>query len=318
MPRVSIVIPTFNRRALLEEAVRSALAQRFTDLEVVVSDNASEDGTEAAVRPLLADPRLRYHRNPVNLGMVGNWRRAVLELARGEWFLILSDDDLLLDPGYVSKAMALADRHPGLALVYAEGVVLDEATGRRRALLLPFGEVAPGPAVFASRDRVAPMDFTLCNVLFRRELAREIGAFDDPKDICCDSVLFLESCLRGDVGVIHEQVSLYRLHGANLLKRQTEDLEGYAASPAYYTVPRRAAVARRALTEAQLAAFDDRARRAIRRAILRVARQRPGGVREFVGHLRRRDGPMLEAALRHPVFQLKLASQRLLGLLRRR
>jgi glycosyltransferase involved in cell wall biosynthesis len=316
MPRVSIVIPTFNRLAMLEEAVRSALAQRHPDLEVLVSDNASDDGTEAAMQAHRLDPRFRYHRNATNLGMVGNWRKAVLELARGDWFLILSDDDLLLDADYVAKAMALVDRHPQVALVYAEGLLVDEATGTRQELRLPFGEVAAGPAVFAARDRVRPMDFTLCNVLFRRSLALELDAFDDPRDICCDSVLFLESCLLGDVGVIHEPVSLYRLHGANLLKRQTDDLAGYAASLAYYTRPRRMAVERGALTPAQLAAFDEAARRAIRRAILRVARRRPGAVGEFVGHLRRADPPLLEAALRHPLFRLKLAARRLAGRLR--
>ena len=67
-----------------------------------------------------------------------------------------------------------------MALVYAGGWVVDERRGRRRELRLPFGEVTPGPVVFASRDRVKPLDFTLCNVLFRRALAVELDAFSDP------------------------------------------------------------------------------------------------------------------------------------------
>ncbi len=195
MPRVTVVIPTFNRQAMLLEAVQSALAQRYGSFEVLVSDNASEDGTREAMAAFAADPRFRYVRNATNLGMVGNWRSAVFEHARGEFFLLLSDDDVLLDPGYLAKAMALVDRNPGLVMVYANGYVLDEATGRRTELRLPFAEVERGITIFAARDRILPQDFTLCNVLFRRSLAMELGAFGDPFNICCDSELFLKSCL---------------------------------------------------------------------------------------------------------------------------
>lgn len=316
MPRITIVIPTFNRRALLEEAVRSALAQTWPDLEVLVSDNASDDGTEAAMAPFRADPRFRYHRQPTNLGMVGNWRSAVVDQATGDWFVILSDDDLLLEPGYLEKAMGLVARHPGVVLVYAGGWVVNETTGRRKVLRLPFGEVARGVEVFASRDRVRPVDFTLCNVLFRRDLALSLQPFGDPFDICCDSRLFLEMCLHGDVGVIHDLVSLYRIHGTNLIKRRHEDLRVYAHSMSYYFAPRRLAVARGALTPAQLAAFDERARKAIRRTVRQVGRLDPGRGQELAVLLRQADARLTDEALGQPWYRLTSAGRRWLGRLR--
>lgn len=318
MPRISVVIPTFNRRAMLVEAVRSALAQTWPDLEVLVSDNASDDGTEAAMAPFRADPRFRYHRNATNLGMVGNWRGAVVEQATGDWFVILSDDDLLLDPDYLRKAMALVARHPDLVLVYAGGWVVDESTGRRRSLRLPFGEVARGVEVFASRDRVKPLDFTLCNVLFRRPLALSLQPFGDPYDICCDSRLFLEMCLHGDVGVVQDLVSLYRIHGANLIKRHHEDLRIYAHSMSYYFAPRRLAIERGALTPAQLAAFDERARKAIRRTVKLVTRRTPGRGRALVELLRQADARLTDEALGQPWYRLGEAVRAWLDRLRGR
>lgn len=321
MPLVSIVVPTFNRVAMLREAVESALAQRHPELEVVVSDNASEDGTREAALAWRADPRFRYHRNATNLGMVANWRRAVFEHARGDWFLILSDDDRLLDPDYLSKAMALVREHPGVVLVYADGYVLDESTGRTEALRLPFGTVEEGTTVFASRDRVLPQDFTLCNVLFKRSLALELDAFANPLNICCDSELFLKSCLFGQVGVVHDPVSLYRVHGANLILQRHEDPRVYGAMLDYYLEPRRLAVERRALTRRQLRAFDQVTRRAMRRTILALERAHPDRVDDLVEHLWTREPRLAFRALlngRHARRALPLVGRRLRAALGRR
>ena len=310
-PRVSIVIPTFNRVAMLREAVESALAQRFDDLEVLVSDNASEDGTREAMDAYRSDPRFRYLRNETNLGMVGNWRKAVFEAARGEFFLILSDDDTLLDPGYVAKAMALVDRHPDVVIVYANGYILDEGSGVRRELRLPFGSLEKGTTVFASRDRVRPQDFTLCNVLFRRRLALELDAFRDPFNLSCDSELFLKACLFGNVGVIHDFVSQYRIHGANLIFRRHEDPRYYAANLDYFLEPRRLAIARGALTPRQLRAFDRMARRSMRRTIEAVGEHHPAHLRGLVRRLWSAEPGLTLRVLCQPRLHARLAWQAL-------
>jgi glycosyltransferase involved in cell wall biosynthesis len=90
---VSIGIPTYNRREYVLRAVNSALAQTYSNIEVVVSDNASTDDT---VKYLAAidDRRLVILRHPTNTGMVANFN-ACLGAATGELFLMLSDDDWL-------------------------------------------------------------------------------------------------------------------------------------------------------------------------------------------------------------------------------
>jgi len=309
MPRVSIIIPTCDRLAMLREAVESALAQRYGDLEVLVSDNASRDGTREAMAAYLSDPRFRYFRNETDLGMVGNWRKALFERAQGDYFLILSDDDCLIDRDYVSKAMDLVQRHPDVVIVYADGYILDDSTGRRRELRLPFGSLERGTTVFATRDRVLPQDFTLCNVLFKRSLALELDAFDNPLNICCDSELFLKACLFGNVGVVHDLVSQYRLHGANLILRHHEDMRIYSASLDYVIRPRRMAIEKGVLTPRQLGAFEEIARRAVRRTILLVGERHPGRVLEFIGQLWRADRWLTFRALCKPRLLAKLARQ---------
>jgi len=76
MPKVSILIPVFNRKDYIAECIQSALDQTFTDFEVVVVDNASEDGTWEICQQFAAnDQRVRIFQNDTNIGPVRNWRR---------------------------------------------------------------------------------------------------------------------------------------------------------------------------------------------------------------------------------------------------
>ena len=219
MPKISVVIPTYNRAVYLDAAIASVLAQCGADFEIIISDNGSLDNTQAIVNKYLVDSRVRYYRNEQNIGMVRNWRKAIYEYATGDWFILLSDDDYLIDPAYLAKASQLIQNNPKLMMVYAEGFLLDESTGRQTLLKLPFEGIVDGVEVFASRGSVKPQDFILCNIVFNRRMTIELNAFANPDNLACDSELFLKLAIMGDVGVINEQVSVYRFHSENLLKK---------------------------------------------------------------------------------------------------
>ena len=102
-PLFSICIPTFNRKELLYQAIRSALLQTYRNIEVVVSDNSSDDESAKMIQNI-NDSRIRYFRNDSNLGAAANWERCV-HLADGDFFSWLQDDDLLL-PHFASDAVA--------------------------------------------------------------------------------------------------------------------------------------------------------------------------------------------------------------------
>jgi len=310
-PRLSILIPTFNRAEMLVEAVDSALAQTYPNLEIIVSDNASTDGTAAVMARYQGEPRLRYHRNETNLGMVGNWRQAVRDLATGEFFLLLSDDDSLLDPDYLARAARLIQAHPEVVLVYGEGWLLDTLTGERKELRLPFQEVEAGPGVFASRNTVSPQDFILCNVLFHRGLSMELDAFSDPLDLCCDSELFLKLCLFGQVGVLKGMASLYRLHGGNLIKTVQANPDLLAHSVNMYLAPHRLALDKGILSAPERAAFERTARTALMRAVLAMREHHPARYRGFIADLRAAAPDLMRQLFGWPRFQRKLLTLRL-------
>ena len=110
-PRVTLGVPVFNGGPFLPETLDSLLNQTFSDLEVVISDNASTDRTEEICRAYAArDPRVRYYRNDVNRGAAWNHNR-VFELARGEFFKWSAADDLCA-PEFLTLCVAALDRDP--------------------------------------------------------------------------------------------------------------------------------------------------------------------------------------------------------------
>lgn len=107
-PRVSIGMPVYNGARYVPEALDSLLGQTFADFELVISDNASTDGTEEVCRAYAArDPRIRYVRQPGNIGAVANFRY-VLEQARGEFFMWAAHDDQW-DSSFLSASTAILD-----------------------------------------------------------------------------------------------------------------------------------------------------------------------------------------------------------------
>jgi glycosyltransferase involved in cell wall biosynthesis len=119
-PLVSVGIPTFNRARSLERALRSVLAQTHSDLEVVVSDNASDDQTQALCGSIAdQDPRVRYIRQATNVGPTANFNVLFGEL-RSPYALVLADDDWL-EREYVARCLSVLRAHPGCAAVSGRG-----------------------------------------------------------------------------------------------------------------------------------------------------------------------------------------------------
>jgi hypothetical protein len=142
-PLVSVGIPTYNRAASLESAVRSVLAQDHRELEVVVSDDASTDDTPAVLERLAAqDPRVVPRRQERNVGHARNFAQ-VFELSQGDYFMWLSDDDQL-EPGYVRRC--LEELRSDASLVGVCGRGRYHRHGEPAVLERPMNLTAPSPA----------------------------------------------------------------------------------------------------------------------------------------------------------------------------
>ena len=127
-PRVTIGLCVYNGEAFLAETIDGYLRQTFADFELIISDNASRDRTpEIAQSYLVRDRRVRYTRNPTNLGVSGNYNR-VFRMARGEYFKWGTADDVCL-PSYLQRCVEVLDRHPDVVLAYPRTMFIDESGG---------------------------------------------------------------------------------------------------------------------------------------------------------------------------------------------
>lgn len=124
-PRVSIGVPVYNGERFLRKTLDSLLNQSFADFELVISDNASTDGTRTiCIEYAARDPRIRYVLNPVNGGAAWNMNR-VVELATAEYFKWAMADDLC-DPSLVARCVEVLDRDPTVVLACARTTIIDE------------------------------------------------------------------------------------------------------------------------------------------------------------------------------------------------
>ena len=125
VPRLTVGLPTYNREGYLAGALDSILAQTFTDFELIISDNASTDGTEQIAREYARrDPRIRYVRHPRNRGSAFN-HTYVIKQARGEYFKWAADDDLYA-PDLFERCVQALDAHPEISLAHAWTTSIDE------------------------------------------------------------------------------------------------------------------------------------------------------------------------------------------------
>ena len=109
-PTVSVGLPVYNGEKYLPNALTRLLEQEFEDFELIVSDNASTDATEAICREFVArDRRVRYHRNAVNVGLAANHNQ-VFSLARGQFFKWSAYDDDFPRPMLARFVSALQQR----------------------------------------------------------------------------------------------------------------------------------------------------------------------------------------------------------------
>src|SRR3989339_706645 len=119
MPKVSVVIPAYNREELLPETIESVLAQTFQDFEIIVVDDGSTDNT----REVISAFPVRYYYQE-NQGVSAALNKGA-ELSRGEYLAFLGSDDIWLRDT-LEKQVTVLDNNPGLGLVFGQLNMMDE------------------------------------------------------------------------------------------------------------------------------------------------------------------------------------------------
>lgn len=172
-PLVTIAIPTYNRAdGFLREAVTSALGQTYPNIELIVSDNCSQDKTPEVIESFKA-PSIKYFRQAVNLGPQRNFNFCV-EKASGDYFLLLHDDDLI-DEDFIESCMKAAEFKTDKGIIRTGTRIID----KHGNILNNYSNMAVGLPTeeFFRSWFEGKTALYLCSTLFNAERLKEIGGF---------------------------------------------------------------------------------------------------------------------------------------------
>lgn len=121
-PLVSVIIPTYNRPEYLKQAIASAVSQTYQNIEIIVSDNCSPENPQALVESF-EDPRIRFWRQPQNLGMIANQMHG-FKMARGKYVASLHDDDMW-NRDFLAKLVPPLEANSDLILAFCDQYIID-------------------------------------------------------------------------------------------------------------------------------------------------------------------------------------------------
>lgn len=171
VPTVSVIIPTYNRSKLVCRAIRSVLAQTFSDLEVIVVDDASTDNTQRTVKKF-DDPRIRYIKQPENRD-VSAARNRGLRAARGEFIAFLDSDDEWMKQKLDTQIARFRTLPESVGLVYSGSI--QEFDDGHEKLFTPKHRGNVFPYILANNIT----DTGSASVIIRRNVIRVVGFFDE-------------------------------------------------------------------------------------------------------------------------------------------
>lgn len=210
-PLVSIGIPTYNRAdGNLRKVIERALAQTYRNVEVIVSDNCSSDGTPGLVRSI-EDPRLRYIRQEINIGPNNNFNFC-LSQARGEYFLLLHDDDMI-DEDFVEACISSLAPGQNVGVILTGNRVMDEHDTVTEEHRNEAGGLSPLDFILGWFRNTTTL--YLCSTLYNAARLKEVGGFSSKKNLYDDLVPTFTLATKYGRADVAEVKASFRRHSEN-------------------------------------------------------------------------------------------------------
>lgn len=232
MPQVTIGLPVYNGEAFIARAIESILSQTYQDLELIIMDNCSTDGTKDICEQYLGqDPRVRYFRHDENVGVIANFNSA-FEHARGKYFKWAASDDICA-PTLVEKLVQALEDRPQAVIAFSGALIFDE-----------YPEVGLPNLTEDEYPRYNVTGITYCQRLFSRtpmERIKSILRSDHPGTMIyglirsdalrkshlhqvegSDRLLLTELALEGEYILVDEPLFYRRIHEDNVDRSRRE------------------------------------------------------------------------------------------------
>ncbi|MGP0067034.1 MAG: glycosyltransferase [Isosphaeraceae bacterium] len=228
-PILTVAVPTCNGAAHLAEAIRSIVAQDGVALDLVVSDDRSDDETIDVVRAAAGD-RVRIEINPERLGLAGNWNRCVA-LSRTPIVAVFHQDDVM-EPGHLAAHTRAFEADERVGLVASASEVIDDRGETVPETVVGRGGLGPVDRILAPGELAPEMtagNLLRCSaVTLRRAAFDDLGGFDASYRYVLDWEFWLRVSRRWKVAWLARPTVRVRWHAASethRFKTSTADLD---------------------------------------------------------------------------------------------
>ena len=232
-PTVTVVVPCYNYGHFLPTAVATVLEQPAVDVEVIVIDDASPDGSSTVARELAAsDPRIRAILHERNYGHIATYNEG-LEQAKGDYVVLMSADDALT-PGALARATGLLEAEPSVGFVYGFPVVFSDELPPTKTKVRSWS-LWSGLEWLERRCRAGENCIGCPEVVMRRSVQHAIGGYDARLPHSGDMEMWLRAAAVANVGRVNGPgQAYYRVHERSMQRTvyagHLQDLDGRLAA----------------------------------------------------------------------------------------
>lgn len=213
---VTIIITTYNRKNMLEKAIKSIQEQDYKNIEIIIIDDCSTDGSKEYVKSKFSNYKnIKYYTNETNKGPGFSRSKAFNEFSNGKYIVFMDDDDFFLDNTYISKAIYIHEQNENLSFVAAETFIEDNDKNKVCLHKLKnFGKIDKKEYFMEFQTNKYPKPTSTFTAVFNKSKLEEAGL----KDIKMvnDSSIYLRALLTGDAFLLNNIVGVYRIHGNNI------------------------------------------------------------------------------------------------------
>jgi glycosyltransferase involved in cell wall biosynthesis len=214
MPKVSVIIPSYNHEKYVREAIQSVLEQTYQDFEIVITDDGSRDRTVSIIKSF-TDPRIKLFYFPKNRGAAVAVNHCIAE-ASGEFIALLNSDDAFV-PEKLEKQVEFLDKNPKIGAVFSYAQFIDEDSKDITNTEHHYAKVF----LQQNRSRFEWLNYffyngnCLCHpsILIRKECYETVGNYDPRLAQLPDFDFWIRLCQKYEIFILQEHLVKFRIRG---------------------------------------------------------------------------------------------------------
>ena len=219
--KISIMINTYNRLKELKECLNSIFMQTYSNYEIIIIDDNSNDGTEEYCKELLRDERVKYFRNKENKGQAYG-KKEYFSKGTGKYLIFCDDDDYYIDRDFFAKAVKILNSKSSINCVCANSLIKYEDKNKYDFEKLNFKNMISAYEYLENFQLKYKKPNSTFPAMFRRETLKKNGILE--MDMINDSSIYLRSLIsNGRVYLLEDIVGIYRIHNSNVTKNLKVD-----------------------------------------------------------------------------------------------